>query len=197
MLASCACRCTKASKGAGARTPPRIPRTPLRTASAALQAFAGRGRAVSARAAAPSARSCRRPDPNSIYVEQNPSNTLRGKGTPTQLSIMAGTTVAGRVYPPLGCGALARRTTFKDCSNTQREPRPTDGLRRLAFASDWEGFDCDCAQCATGRSRCGFRPQAHRPEGPLWMCNLYIEAMKQVPEAAPASKLPEVGHFGL
>ena len=29
------------------------------------------------------------------------------------------------------------------------------------------------------------------------MRNLFIEAIKQVPEAAPDSKLPEVGHFGL
>lgn len=29
------------------------------------------------------------------------------------------------------------------------------------------------------------------------MRNLFIEAIKQVPEAEPASKLPEVGYFGL
>ena len=29
------------------------------------------------------------------------------------------------------------------------------------------------------------------------MHNLFIEAIEQVPEAAPASKLPEVGYFGL
>ena len=29
------------------------------------------------------------------------------------------------------------------------------------------------------------------------MRNLFIEAIEQVPEAAPASKPPEVGHFGL
>ena len=69
LLASCAGRSTKASKGAGARTPPRIPRKPLHTVSAALQALPGRGRAVSARAAAPPPRPRRRPDPSSTYVE--------------------------------------------------------------------------------------------------------------------------------
>ena len=45
------------------------PRTPLRAPSAALQALAGCGRAVSARAAAPSVRPCHRSEPSSTYVE--------------------------------------------------------------------------------------------------------------------------------
>ena len=45
------------------------PRTTLRAASAALQALAGCGRAVSARAAAPSVRPCHRSEPSSTYVE--------------------------------------------------------------------------------------------------------------------------------
>ena len=46
-------------------------------------------------------------------------------------------------------------------------------------------------------SRCGFRPRARGPEGLLSMHNLFIEATQRVPEAVPASKLPEVGYFGL
>lgn len=74
-------RGTGASKGAAARTPPRIPRC-LCMASPALLAHAGRGRAVSVRArvATPSARPCGRSDPNSNYVEQNLPNVLRNKG---------------------------------------------------------------------------------------------------------------------
>lgn len=40
-----------------------------------------------------------------------------GKGFPARLHIKAGTTAPGRVYLPLGCGALARHTTFHLCPN--------------------------------------------------------------------------------
>ena len=81
--------------------------------------------------------------------------------------------------------------------DSKREPGPADGFRQLAFALDWEGFDCDCAQCATGMSRCGLHPRAHGPEGLLWMRNLFIEAIEQWPEVAPVSKPPENDYLGL
>ena len=42
---------------------------------------------------------------------------------PSTSAPLLDSTVARRVYPPLGCGAFARRTTFQLCSNTRSSQR--------------------------------------------------------------------------